>query len=76
MAGVTNELIYEILKSLQQGQADIKAGQQELKAELHAIRGHMLAFQTDINNLYSSLSGLDVRLERVERRLTLTDEQQ
>lgn len=53
MADITNELIYEVLKSLQQGQAEIKAGQQDLKVELQAIRGHMLAFQTDINNLYT-----------------------
>ncbi len=76
MANITNELIYEILKNLQQGQADLKAGQQEMKAELHGVRGHMLAFQTDIHNLYSSVSGLDARLERVERRLNLRDERQ
>lgn len=72
MADVNNELICEILKNLQQWQADIKASVQEIKAELQAIRGHMLAFQADINNLYASVLGLDTRLERIERRLNLT----
>ena len=66
MTGVTNELISGVLKSLQQGLAELKAGQQDMKSELQAIRGHMLAFQADINNLlyFRSRTGRASRARR------------
>ena len=76
MVEVTNELLYEVLKKLHGDAADLKAGQNEMKAELRAIRGHMLAIQTDVANLYTSQAELNARLERVERRIDLTDERQ
>ena len=74
MAGeVTQELIYEILKSLQEGQHRLEAQMREMNAQLMAVRTHMQAMQADIGNLYTLAHRLDLRLERVERRLGLTE---
>ena len=76
MTEVTNELMFEVLKDVQSGISDLQAGQHEMKAELQAVRGHIIAIQTDVSNLYKGQSEMRSRLERVERRLNLTDEQQ
>jgi len=73
MAEVTNELIYEVLKAMQTRLSNIEGSIVEVKTELRAMRGHMNAMQTDIANLYNSVDGLGQRIERIERRLELTD---
>ena len=73
MAEVTNELIYEVLKAMQPRLSNIEGSVIEVKTELQAVRGHMLAIQTDIANLYAGQANGDVRLARIERRLELTD---
>jgi len=76
MTNVSNELLYEVLKSMQDSLSDVKAQLREVRDEIRAMRTHMLAFQTDINNLYNGQAEMSLRLERVERRLNLTDERQ
>jgi chromosome segregation ATPase len=73
MAEVTNELIYEVLKAMQTRLSNIEGSIVEIKTELQAVRGHMLAIQTDIANLYAGQANVEVRLGRIERRLELTD---
>src|SRR5436305_1044714 len=73
MAEVTNELIYEVLKGTQPRLANIETGIVEVKTELQAVRGHLLAIQTDVANLYAGQANVEVRLSRIERRLELTD---
>ncbi len=74
MTEITNELNYEILKSLQKGQAEIKAILSEHTRQFIKIR-------EDINNLRSDdlrretmQAQIDVRLDRIEARLDLIDE--
>ncbi len=74
MAEVTNELMYEVLKALRDDDARVQDGQQDIRTELQAIRGHMLAVQTDIGNVYTILARHDLRLGRIERRLEIVDE--
>lgn len=69
MSEVTNEAVYNILQDLQQEQVELKATQQDMRAELQAIRIHLRAFQADINTLCTWVRGLDIRLERIECRL-------
>jgi len=73
MTEVTNELMYEVLKVIQQDVFSLKNGVSELKLELNAVRGHMISMQPDIHNIYGVLARHDVRLERIERRLELSD---
>ena len=76
MADVTNELLYEVLKSVQTRLANIEDSISEVKTELRAIRGHMVAMETDIANLYAGQAKIELRLGRIERRLELVDETQ
>jgi hypothetical protein len=74
MAEVTNELIYEVLKQMQGRMANLEDGLRDIKGELVGIRGHMLAMQSDIQNIYARLGSHDARLERIEVRLNLISE--
>lgn len=73
MAEITNELIYEVLKNLQPRMGNLEEGVREIKTELRAVKGHMHAIQIDVENLYQSVATIDLRVERIERRLDLAD---
>lgn len=66
MAEVTNGLLYEGLKSIPARLSDLEDGRREVKAEPQALRGHTLAIQHDISNLYAGRA-------KIERRLELAD---
>ncbi|MFC5583650.1 hypothetical protein ACFPOD_00865 [Nitratireductor kimnyeongensis] len=73
MGDVTNELPYEILKSMQGRMDKLEAGQSEIRQELISIRGHMIAIQQDTHNIYGILGRHHDRPERIERRLELRE---
>ncbi|MCC7347906.1 MAG: hypothetical protein IT538_10965 [Variibacter sp.] len=73
MADVTNELIYEVLKQIQERLGTFDQKVDEVKRELVAIRLHSLGVQEDIRNIYTMLSIHDSRLERIERRLDIRE---
>jgi len=73
VAEVTNELIYEILKNLQSRTANVELVTIEHSQALNAVRGHVVSIQTDTNNIYSVLTRIDQRLDRIERRLELRE---
>jgi len=73
MAEVSSELMYELLKRVHQDVSNLRQDVSEVKAELNVIRGHLIAVQSDIHNIYGILARQDQRLERIERRLDLTE---
>lgn len=73
MAEVSSELIYEVLKQVREEVSSLKQGQAELKAEMHAFRGYMVALQQDTQNIYTILVRHETRLDRIERRLELVE---
>lgn len=73
MVDISNELIYEVLKSVQSRLGNIDDGLQELRAEMRAMRTQMQAVQIDIANLYTVFGSLDQRVYRIERRLDLSE---
>ena len=73
MPAATNDLIVEILRSLQQDVRLLRDGQSEIKQELISIRGTMVSMQQDINNIYGILARHEERLDRIERRLELRE---
>lgn len=73
MAEVTNELIYEILKSVQFRLEKIEGGIDELRQGNNAMRGHMISIQTDISNIYAVLARHEERFDRIESRLELRE---
>lgn len=73
MAEVSNELIFEVLKQVQQRLDRVDHKVDELKSEMNAMRGHMISLQQDTHNIYGILGRHDGRLERIESRLELND---
>ena len=73
MAEVSSDLILEILKALQRDSGEVKSSIGDIKAELNAIRGHLISLQQDVHNVYGILGRHDLHLERIERRLELND---
>jgi DNA anti-recombination protein RmuC len=73
VAEISSELVFEVLKQIQDRLGGIEHKVDELKAEMQAMRGHLIAMQQDIHNIYSTLARHDVRLDRIERRLGLVE---
>ena len=73
MAEVTNELIYEVLRPVQDQLVNLSDGQRDMREELRALSGDSLAMQTDVSSIYHVLNSAERRAERIERRLDLTD---
>ena len=70
---VTNDLIYETLKSMQAGQKQLRDGQRLTNERLSAIEHHMAGFHVTVSNYQEEISDLRERMERVEKRLELRD---
>ena len=73
MAEVTNELLYEVLRAMQDRLGKVEGKLDEVKGEITAIRTYIYAEHQDIGNIYTMLAKHDVRLERIEKRLELVD---
>jgi hypothetical protein len=73
MAEISAELVYEVLEQVQHDISQIKEQGCETNAALNALRGHLVALQQDVGNVYGILGRLDARVDRIERRLELTD---
>ena len=73
MSEVTNELTFELLKRVHHEIGELRQDVSETKRELNVMRGHMVATQSDIHNIYGILARQDDRLERIDRRLDLRE---
>ncbi len=73
MAEISADLVYEVLKAVQNDIAQIKGEVRDVKLELNAVRGHLISIQQDVHNIYGVLGRHDLHLERIERRLELGD---
>lgn len=70
---VTNELILEHLKSIQQRLSNLENGQADIKTSLVSIQQHMTGFMTHATAHESAIANLQLRMERLERRLEISD---
>lgn len=73
MAEATNDLMYELLKSIHQRMDRLEAGLGEVKHEIVSVRLSIMGIQTDIHNIYGILARHDERSDRIERRLELRE---
>lgn len=81
MAEVTNELIYEVLKSIQDRLGNIENRLSAVEVRLDSL-GEQVRAQTmsqnatniDVANLYRMFTTMDNRLLRIERRLDIVEE--
>lgn len=69
MAEISTELLYEVLKSIQVRLAGVDGKIDELKHDMQVMRSHTIGIQQEISGIHATL----VRLDRIERRLELTD---
>ena len=73
MSEVTNELMFELLKRVHHEIGELRQDVSETKRELNVMRGHMVATQSDIHNIYGILARQDERLERIDKRPDLRE---
>jgi len=70
---ITNELMYETLKPIQTKLAEILSEIHDIKADNRGLKAYMAGFMQSEVAQDSTVAGLEIRLERVERRLELID---
>jgi septal ring factor EnvC (AmiA/AmiB activator) len=80
MAEISNELIYEVLKSVQFRLAQVDGKADENKSDMMALRTQITSIHHDLLSIHHELGGVhatlirhEQRLDRIERRLELTD---
>ncbi|MER9296205.1 hypothetical protein NKI38_06855 [Mesorhizobium sp. M0621] len=73
MSEAANDLMFGLLKRVHHEIGELRRDVSEVKRELNVLRGHMVAIQSDIHNIYGILARHDDRLERIERRLDLRE---
>ncbi|OQP88085.1 hypothetical protein BTR14_01020 [Rhizobium rhizosphaerae] len=73
MANVTNELMYELLKRMNQRFDRVDQAVGELKNEMQSMRGTLISIHQDIHNIYGILGRHESRLDRIENRLELRE---
>lgn len=73
MANVTNDLLYEVLKAVQRDTTVLRNDVTDLKSQMTSVRGHLIAIEHDVANIYARLGDHDDRLERIETRLGLLE---
>lgn len=80
---VTNELIYEVLKKVQTDLAEVKATQADHSRQFIRVREDINSLRGDVHGLHSDdlrrermQEKLDLRLQRIEKRLNLNDPEQ
>jgi polyhydroxyalkanoate synthesis regulator phasin len=70
---ITNELMYEVLKSIQTQVALVRENVDSIKARLTSVDTRLGLVHTDMANQAERLDRLESRMARVESRLNLTD---
>jgi len=73
---ISNELIYEVLKSVQGRVALLVEDTGIIKSRLTSIDTRLGLVHTDMANLSERMDRLELRMERVENRLNFGEQQQ
>jgi hypothetical protein len=80
MADISNELIYEVLKSVPARLTQVDGTADENKSDMLALRTQITSIHHDLLSIHHELGGVhgtlirhEQRLDRIERRLELND---
>lgn len=73
MSNVTNELILEHLKAIQGKLSTMADDLTDLKTDVRGLKTHMAGFMQSEVAQDSALASIRLRLERIERRLDISD---
>lgn len=76
MAEVTSELMFELLKKLNQRFDKVDFATGELRADNQTMRAQLHALQGDVNNLRVTVGHFESRLDRIDNRLELREFQE
>jgi hypothetical protein len=74
MAEVSNDLLYEVLKSVQKDMRDVKSDVGALKIDMRSLKGHMASFMVNEVAQDTTMAELLERIERIEDRLELREQ--
>ena len=70
---VTNEPIYSVLQKMQGDMSEMKFDVRDLKTRMTMVEEHLGSSIIAISGVNSRLDRMSDRVERIERRLELTD---
>ena len=70
---VTNELIYSVLQKMQGDMSEMKFDVRDLKTRMTMVEEHLGSSIIAISGVNARLDRMSDRVERIERRLELTD---
>jgi TolA-binding protein len=73
MAEVTNQLVYEILRSVQARLEQVDGKIDELKHETQALRTEMIGIHQQLNGIQLTLTRHENRRDRIDRRLGIVE---
>jgi septal ring factor EnvC (AmiA/AmiB activator) len=73
MAEISNELIYDVLKSVQARLAQVDGKVDENKSEMLALRTQITSIHHDLLSIHQELGGIHATLIRHEQRLDRID---
>lgn len=76
MTNATNELIYEVLKSIQAQVAIVREDNEHIKTRLTSIDTRLAQVHGDMASQSGRLDRIESRLSRVETRLNFGEEPQ
>ena len=76
MADITDELPYEVLKTLQEGVSGLRDDMRDVKQRLTSLEMKVGILHADLANQSARMDRIDSRLERVETRLGLVENAQ
>ena len=74
MTEKTENLVLGLLRAMRPGIASIKQDIREMKGQLISIRHHLVVTDSDGVRNEEGIAHLQVRVERIERRLELASE--
>ena len=73
MAEVTNELMYEVLKSIQGEVVTMRRTMEDYGEQLKGIRHILMAMQSDDLRHEATIAGLRVDIDRINKRMNIND---
>ncbi|KQY20934.1 hypothetical protein [Rhizobium sp. Root483D2] len=73
MNDVSSELMFELLKRIQNDLSSLKDGQKDMRQDMLSLRNQFHLLQGDVNTMRGSIVHIDDRLERIENRLELRE---
>ncbi len=76
MDTITNELLLEVLKKLQQDNVEIKRSLKDVKENIISVRDDIHSLRSDILRQEKALATLEIDVDRINARLDIVDTSQ